>query len=275
MPVVWDSVDCISNLFQQASSQSQGFFGKIITRLELPRTRFAEGNLVCDFDHVLVTSSVDKRKLLELVPKNRSSAPISVLSNGVDFEYFHPEPDIQHEPDTLVFSGKMSYHANIKMVQYFVAEILPRIWQKRKNVKLLVVGKDPSAEVRKLASHPLITVTGAVEDIRPYLWKATVAVVPLIYGAGIQNKILEAMATGLPVVTTPKAVSALDIALDKEILVAESPDEFAEKVLCLLKDLVLQSDVAKAGLAYVHRNHSWNRIASQLVGAYEQAMTSS
>jgi glycosyltransferase involved in cell wall biosynthesis len=117
LPVVWDSVDCISHLFQQASGQSSSFFGKFVTRFELPRTRKAEGNLICSFDHTLVTSSADKSALLALKANGRSTAPMSVLPNGVDLEYFQPNPEIQREPETIVFSGKMSYHANIAMVK--------------------------------------------------------------------------------------------------------------------------------------------------------------
>ena len=274
VPVVWDSVDCISNLFQQASDQSGNFFGKIITRFELPRTRLAEGSLVCNFDHVLVTSLVDRDKLLELVPERRSAAPISVLSNGVDFDYFHPDPETRHEPDTLVFSGKMSYHANIKMAQYLFTDIMPRVWMTRPNVKLLIVGKDPPSDVQKLANHPMITVTGEVDDIRPYLWRAAIAVVPLIYGAGIQNKVLEAMAVGLPVIATPKAVSALEIVPGREIVVAEDPSVFAADILRLLAKQDLRSAISVVGLDYVRKHHNWRMIAQQLVDVYSTSMAS-
>ena len=116
MPVVWDSVDCISHLFQQAAGQSSSFFGKFVTRFELPRTRNAEGNLICSFDHTLVTSSADKEALLALKPDDRVAAPMSVLPNGVDLDYFQPNSEVQREPETIVFSGKMGYHADIAMV---------------------------------------------------------------------------------------------------------------------------------------------------------------
>ena len=90
---------------------------------------------------------------------------ITVLSNGVDLEYFHPNLDVQRDAETLVFSGKMSYHANISMVNYLAAEIMPRIWQKRPSVQLMIVGKDPTAEIRALSVDPRITVTGTVNDI--------------------------------------------------------------------------------------------------------------
>ncbi|MGZ9165515.1 MAG: glycosyltransferase, partial [Anaerolineales bacterium] len=208
-PVIWDSVDCISHLFKQASSESTDLFGKLITRFELGRTRRLEEFLLNCFDHVLVTSSVDRESLLGLNENGRKTAPVSVVANGVDQIFFYPNAQIQREAETLVFSGKMSYHANISMAKYLVADIMPRIWKTHPGTRLYIVGKDPTSDVKEFEKNPLIKVTGTVEDIRPFLWRATISVVPLLYGAGIQNKILEAMATRTPVVTTFKALSAL------------------------------------------------------------------
>jgi len=272
MPVVWDSVDCISHLFLQASGQSSSFFGKFVTRFELPRTRRAEGNLICSFDHVLVTSSADKDALLALKPKDRQSAPLSVLPNGVDLEYFQPNPSVEREPEMLVFSGKMSYHANIAMVKFLVTVIMPRVWAKRPRTKLVVVGKDPGPDIREFGKNPLITITGTVDDIRQYLWRATVSVVPLLYGAGIQNKILEAMATGAPVVTTSRTLSALSAEPGKEMLVADSPNDFCLEILRLLENRDMCNEIGSAGLRYVQENHDWDRIASRLADVYGQVV---
>ncbi len=272
VPVVWDSVDCISYLFEQATRRSSSLFGKFVTRFELPRTRRAEAELVRFFDHVLITSETDKEALRALIPKDSSPSPLTVLPNGVDLKFFHPNPAVERDVETLVFSGKMSYHANISMVKHLVFEIMPRIWQKRPNVRLIVVGKDPSAEIRALTGDARITVTGTVDDIRPYLWKATVSVVPLIYGAGIQNKILEAMACGVPVVATSRTLSALQAQAGKEILVADDAEEFASLVLRLIEDRPLQSKLGSAGAAYVRKYHAWEAIASQLVEVYRTAI---
>jgi len=272
VPIVWDSVDSISYLFRQASDRSRSVFGKLIPRLELRRTQKAEGRLVCLFDHVLVTSAVDKRALLELVPAGYKPAPISVLSNGVDVDYYRPDPDVQRDSETIVFSGKMSYHANISMVNYFAKEILPRIWQSRPTVRFMIVGKDPPVEVQRMASNPLITVTGMVEDIRPYLWKAAIAVVPLLYGAGIQNKILEAMASGTPVVSTPAVLASVTAVHGRELLIAENPEDFSREALRLLNSASLRQEISEAGLNYVKRNHNWREVAFQLAEIYNQAV---
>jgi glycosyltransferase involved in cell wall biosynthesis len=269
LPVVWDSVDCISYLFRQAAGQSTSRFGKLISHLELGRTEKTEADLLEIFDHVLVTSSVDRDALLDTIRDGRTPAPISVLSNGVDQDYFSSNRDIPKDPETLVFSGKMSYHANISMVKYLVSEIMPLIWRKRPSVRLLVVGKDPSSEIKKMEENPLIRVTGTVSDIRPFLWKSTIAVAPLVYGAGIQNKILEAMAVGLPVVTTSKALFSLGAVPGCQVLLGDTPDEFSTSVLCLLDDPDLRHVVGEAGRLFVKENHDWESISEQLIGIYE------
>ena len=272
MPVVWDSVDCISHLFEQAASQSRSLFGKFVTRFELARTQKSEGDLACKFDHVLITSSSDRNALLELIPEGKYVSPISVLTNGVDLDYFYPNPEIQRDAETIVFSGKMSFHANISMARYLVAEIMPRIWKLRPAARLYIVGKDPSGDIKRLAKNPLVTVTGTVRDIRPFLWRATVAVVPLVYGAGIQNKILEAMATGTPVVTTCKALSALQVQAGKHLFASNDPDEFSQAVLKLIGDQDLQHRIGSSGANYIQTYHNWASIASQLEGIYHQVL---
>ncbi len=273
LPLVWDSVDCISHLFEQAVSRSSTLFGKMIMRVELGRTRNAEGYLISCFDHVLVTSALDRDALLGLAPVERAPAPISVLSNGVDLDYFRPNQDVQREPETIVFTGKMSYHANVSMVKYLVNEVMPRIWEQRPATRLVVVGKDPPADIKNLASNPLITITGTVNDIRPFLWRAAVAVAPLVYGAGIQNKILEAMATGTPVVTTSKAVSALQTVPGKDIIVADTPDDFSSEVLRLMENQGFQQAIATNGLRYVQDYHNWVKVVNQLLERYGETIS--
>jgi len=266
-------VDCISHLFQQASKHNKGIFGKLITKFELGRTRRMEKKLIGEFNHVLVTSETDKNELLKLAALHEKLALISVLSNGVDLDFFHPNPDIRRDAETLVFSGKMSYHANISMVKFLVYDIMPLVWLKRPNVRLIIVGKDPTSEVKSLSVDPRIEVTGTVDDIRPYLWKATIAVVPLVYGAGIQNKILEAMACGTPVVATSKTLSSLAITPGKEpLVIADGAISFSYAILRLLCDSKYQVEVGATGLDYVQTHHNWRTIAQQLIAIYIKAI---
>ncbi len=270
VPVIWDSVDSISMLFKQAADSSESMFGRFLGRFELGRTERYEGWLVNQFDQILVTSQLDKNAFLSLNPA--AGEAVSVLPNGVDLDYFSTDPSIVRESATLVLSGKMSYHANVTMAVHLVDKIMPLIWEKQPNVKVYIVGKDPTKEIRAMAKDPRIVVTGTVEDIRPYLRKATVSVTPILYGAGIQNKVLEAMACGTPVVSTPQAVSALTLKSGQEVITAQDPKDFAEAVLCLLDNPTLQKELGKAGRRYVESNHRWEKIVENLVDLYTNAI---
>ncbi|MBN2500369.1 MAG: glycosyltransferase [Anaerolineales bacterium] len=269
-PIVWDSVDSITHLFRQSSSHSKSFFGRWVTTFELSRTERFERAMLDAFERVLVTSTIDKDALLSLAPENGANGVVKVLPNGVDLDYFHPNEEVEREPATLIVSGKMSYHANVTMVLHLVQNIMPAIWEQKPDVKLLIVGKDPVSEIQALAENPAIEVTGTVPDIRPYLRSATLALTPVVYGAGIQNKVLEAMATGTPVVSTPLAVSALDVVSGQDIEVAQNPLEFARKVVYLLQHPEIRQRIGDAGLAYVQNNHKWSVIAERLEGIYHE-----
>ncbi|MCP5096000.1 MAG: glycosyltransferase [Chloroflexi bacterium] len=269
LPVVWDSVDCISHLFQQAAQKSKNPVGRLRSRFELGRTRHYEGWLLDKFDHVLVTSPIDKQSLLALKPDEVEAAPITVLQNGVDVDYFHVDPEMKREPATLVISGKMSYHANVSMVMHLAQDIMPHVWKQRPDVKLWIVGKDPTREIQALAEkHTAVTVTGTVPDLRPYLQQATIAVTPITYGAGIQNKVLEAMACGTPVVTTPKAISAIQAVPERDLMVAGDPVNFAETILDLLDEPETQRLMGLAARQYVETHHHWLNIAAHLEKIY-------
>lgn len=268
IPIVWDSVDCISYLFEQASRQSRRLTSRLLTRLDLQRTKKYEGWLIHQFDRVLVSSRVDKNALLNLSPTSIDPDQIQVVQNGVDLSYFAPDPNRSPEPETVVITGKMSYHANVSMVLFLVREIMPHVWAKKPKAKLLVVGKDPAKIVTQLAADKRIVVTGYVEDIRSYLHRATVSVVPLTYGAGIQFKVLEAMACETAVVATSRAIASLNVIPERDILIADTPQDFASQVLRLMDDPILRKSIASAGKTYVTVNHNWSTIAAQLDTIY-------
>jgi glycosyltransferase involved in cell wall biosynthesis len=268
-PTVWDSVDCISHLFAQARAQSDSARARLMASLELGRTRSYEGWLMRQFDRILVTSAVDKGALEQLAMG--AASPIAVLPNGVDLEAFRPPVDARR-PDSLVLSGKMGYHANSTAVLYFMSEIMPLIWHKRPQTKLWIVGQSPPAVVKKLASDPRVTVTGQVVAMQPYLAGATVAICPVVYGAGIQNKVLEAMACATPVVSTPASLSALGVQTEREALAGGSAQEFARQVLRLLSDPELAERVGEAGRRFVERRHSWGAVALQLIENYNEVI---
>ena len=277
IPIVWDSVDCISLLFKGASRNSRSTFGRLITRFELPRTERFEGFLVNQFERVLATSPQDKHALDDLGDQySHDSTPggsnVTVLSNGVDLEYFSPIPN-QRESDTIVFTGKLSYHANQTAATYLANDIMPHIWEGRPQTKLQLVGKDPPASIRRLAERDnRIEVSGYVPDMRDYLCRASLAIAPLVYGAGIQNKVLEAMACGIPVTASSQAVSALGAVPGRDVLVADEAQEIAAAALQLLDDRPLNSQIGANGRAYVERHHDWNSIAEQLENIYRETI---
>jgi glycosyltransferase involved in cell wall biosynthesis len=283
VPIVWDSVDCISLLFRQASRESNSLAGRLMTRLELGRTETYEGLVSSQFARVLVTSAKDRAALARLranidtgyrgmVPADDSR--LEVLPNGVDLSYFQPIPFEDRVDNSLIVSGKMSYHANVSMVLHLVNEIMPRIWAQRPEVRLVIVGKDPVREIVTLAEHPKITVMGFVPDIRPFIQKAAIAVAPLVYGVGIQNKVLESLACGVPTITTSQAADALAAERHRHLLVADDPDTFAAETLHLLASPVRRFDLGQAGRAYVEEHHDWNVIARRLAGIYRAALSS-
>jgi glycosyltransferase involved in cell wall biosynthesis len=290
LPVVWDSVDCISDLFEQAIRHRRDRVGRWINRVELSRTRAYEGSAVSRFDRVLVTSANDKAALQALssavrragggppsrpgqATRGASRDTIAVLSNGVDLDYFRPAQD-ERDPHTLVFSGKLSYHANETAVRHLLTAIMPRVWAARPGVRLVLAGKDPSRDLCRLSANwaSRVEITGTVPDVRPYLRRAALAVAPLVYGVGCQNKVLEAMACGTPVVATSRAVGALAARSGRDAVVADGAEAFADAVLGLLDDQQQRLEIGRAGRAYVEAHHQWDRIAARLATLYEDVL---
>ncbi len=273
MPIIWDSVDSISLLFRQAMMQSKSFLNRGLTRFELGRTERFEGWLVGQFDRVLVTAEEDKQAFLSVSRNVVKNPGIEVLPNGVDLNYFKPVENCIREEQTIILSGKMSYHANVAMVVGFIENIMPLVWQRRSNVKVWIVGKNPPRRLQNYSQNRNITVTGTVDDMRPYLRSATLAAAPITYGVGIQNKVLEAMACTTPVIASQKAVSALSVKNGKEFLLADEPQEFANKIIQLLDKKEQRINLGKAGRQYVERNHDWTSAATRLVEIYSQVIS--
>jgi sugar transferase (PEP-CTERM/EpsH1 system associated) len=275
-PKVYDSVDSISLLFEQTAQGGAQLRSRLMAVVDLARTRRYEAWLLTQYDQAVVTSQRDKDALEELVhrfmPPHARPAPITVVTNGVDLDYFRPQDDTgKRDSRTVIFTGKMSYHANIAAALYFAQEVLPRIWAQDPGVRFQIVGKDPPEAVRQLATDGRIQVTGTVDDLRPYLARATVAVCPALYAVGVQNKVLEAMAMGTPVVSTPAGRAPLAAEEGQEILTAEGEDELAAAVLQVLNDPMLARRLSAAGRQYVEDHHSWEALAQRLVGVYEGA----
>lgn len=276
LPIVWDSVDCISYLFEQATRASRNPFGQFVTRFELAPTRRYERKLIQRFARVLVTSPQDRNAFLELshataVPAEGNQ--IQVLSNGVDLNYFQPMNQARH-PQSIILTGKMSYHANVTAALYLVNQVMPLVWRKKDKVNVEIVGQKPAPQVRALAAaYPeRVRIVGTVKDIRPYLAQATLAVAPILYGAGIQNKVLEAMAMATAVVASARAVAALSAQPNHEVLIGDDAETLAQHIIRLLDDEAERERIGRQGRCYVERHHDWNQIGAQLEQVYRQVI---
>jgi glycosyltransferase involved in cell wall biosynthesis len=166
----------------------------------------------------------------------------------------------------------MNYHANITAALHCARIILPLIWRARPDVRLWIVGQGAPAAVRAMSADARITVTGTVPDPAPYLAQASVAVCPVLYGAGVQNKILEAMAYATPVVTYASALSSLAACPGTDILAAATPHTFAAQVIRLLTDSTFAQQIGQAGRRCVARAHAWPDIANQLEQHYHEVI---
>jgi glycosyltransferase involved in cell wall biosynthesis len=268
VPVLYDAVDSIALLLERTLRGSHSLKQRAIAALELARTRMYERRALTRADATIVTSEDDADALRRLAP----NAPISVLPNGVDLDYFHPV-EAAGQDSTIVISGKMSYHANVTAVLSFVHKTLPLIRQRHPGVRLRVVGSDPPATLRALTRDPLIEVTGYVSDVRPAIQSAAVAVCPVTVKVGIQNKILEAMALGIPVVSTKAGAVGLRAQAGQDVLVGEDDRAVAALVGSLLNDRHLQHEVGAAGRRYVETHHQWERIVDRLERAYHEAIS--
>lgn len=278
IPIVWDSVDCISHLFQKTVRHSSSAKGRWMARLDLARTRRYEARIPTSFDRVLATSEVDAAQLRNLAGEDRRVAvamplTVDVVPNAADLDYFRPEGG-PRDPASLVFAGKMSYHANLTAALHLLRDIMPRVWSQRPDVKLIIVGKRPPRSIRDLADRhtPRVTVTGFVPDIRPYLCRATIAVAPLAYAAGTQYKVIEAMACGTPVVASPQAACGLSARVGEQLLVSDGAEAQANDIVSLLGDPDRSARIGRAGREYVERHHSWRTSAERLETIYSEAL---
>lgn len=195
-----------------------------------------ERDLAARADAALFVSEAEARHFSQIAPE--SAARIGWFNNGVDFGYFSPQRDY---PDPypsgsqpLVFTGAMDYWPNVDAVVWFAQAIFPAVRTRYPQAQFVIVGGRPTQVVRDLARLPGVTVTGRVDDVRPWLRHARIAVAPLRIARGVQNKVLEAMAMALPVVASPQALEGIQAEAGRDLLVAGNAAQFAEQVIALL-----------------------------------------
>ena len=217
----------------------------------------AERRYVEQADHVVAVSENDRAFFLRYIESSR----ISVIPTGVDTEYFQPFPEPE-QPDTMAFTGTMDWMPNEDGVVYFADKILPLIRSEISDAAFWVVGRRPPRRVQALASSHVV-VTGSVDDIRPYLGKAAVCVVPLRSGSGTRIKIFEAMAMGKAVVSTTMGAEGLPVRHGENIVLADAPSDFARHVVQLMRDPQRRAQLGRAARRLVEENYGWPSVAAR------------
>ncbi|MBI3005421.1 MAG: glycosyltransferase [Ignavibacteriales bacterium] len=215
-------------------------------------------------DAIFVTSERDR----EIVQRETPSVPNMVVPNGVDISYFKPS-DLQPEPFSLVFTGMMAYVPNYDGILYFLDKIFPLIVEKVPQVKIYVVGNRPPRILQRRASENVM-ITGYVADVRPYVWRSGVYVVPLRMGGGTRLKVLEAMAMKKPIVTTSIGCEGINGVQGQSLLILDDPKEFAEGVVTLLQDGTLRERLVQAGHELVCSQYDWPVIGKQMENYYQR-----
>lgn len=219
-------------------------------------------------DALFVTSERDKA----VFEKDLPGVPKFVVPNGVDSGFF-TAGDEQREPFSLVFTGMMAYVPNYDGILYFLDEIFPLILKKIPEAKIYIVGNRPPAHLTARASSKVI-VTGYVDDVRPYIRKASVYVVPLRMGSGTRLKIAEALSMKIPIVTTSIGCEGINITSGENALIADDPASFAESVISLFKNPSLQRKLTVNGYELMKTTYDWSVISDKVLSYYAMLVNS-
>ncbi len=236
-------------------------------RAQWRRIRAFEARECRRYDHVVVVSPEDR----ELVSREYDVRRVSEVPTGVDTEYFRSSGKGPRDPHNMVFTGSMDWIPNEDAVRFCVQEILPRIRQAVPDATLTVVGRNPAPSVIALAAQqPGVRVTGRVDDVRPYMERAALYLVPIRVGGGTRLKIFEAMAMGLPVVSTRVGAEGLPVVDGQDIVLADSPVQFADAAIQLLTDPKRAHALGAAASRMVRERAGWDRAAAAFAAICER-----
>jgi len=219
------------------------------------------------FDGIVAVSALEQ----EWIQRHAPAVAVELIPNGVDVDYFS-EAERCSSRGSAVFTGLMNYPPNIDACAWFCDAVLPHVARNHADVRFTIVGDKPTATVRGLTRTAGVRVTGRVNDVRPYLAESSVVVIPLRSGGGTRLKILEAMAMGRPVVSTPQGAEGLDVVDGENILIAETPEEFAARVIAVLDSDDLARRLGTAGRHLAVSKYGWSRCLRRLDDLYAAAM---
>ena len=269
--VVFDNLNCEYLLQQRAFLTDlrapARWPGAAYSFVQWQRLRRYEAEVCRRADRVLAVSDADARALRKLVP----GLGVTVVPNGVDTRAYRPKvPDrtFQIREHALVFTGTMDFRPNVDAALWFARRVLPRVRAQVPATRFFVVGQRPHRRLDRLRGDPGVTLTGWVEDVRPYIAAAAVYVAPLRIGGGTRLKLLEAMAMGKPVVATRLGAEGYPVTGGRELLLADAPADFAAAVTTLLHAPEQRAELGRAARAFVEHQYDWRIIVPQVEVAY-------
>lgn len=269
---VLDEHNIVTNQVKTSIAAEPNLLKKWYMQTQLGKTRRYESEVCPQMTRCFVCSDTDKAYLQAMAP----TAQIRTIPNGVDVDYFSDRSwfdPAQHaqEPYSIIFVGMLDYGPGGVAVRYFCQEILPLLQREIPDIRFYAVGQNPPQYLQTLASQSQnIVLTGRVQDIRPYIAKSKVFVVPLKSGSGTRLKILDAMAMGIPVVSTSIGAEGLDVRSGEQILIADTPESFSSAVLTLLKNVERAFAIRENALKFVRATYSWEKIWVDLLAAYQE-----
>ncbi len=255
VPLFVDLVDALSLNMRRRAAHDRGPMAWA-ARLDATRLAAYERDVCARAAGASVVTMRDREAL-------DAPAGVAINPNGVDVADF-PFENGPRVPDQLVFTGNLGYFPNVEAVTWLAHQVLPRIWRTRPACSLTIVGARPHRRIRALATDPRIRIEADVPHMHPFLARASVAVTPMMTGSGQLLKVLEAMASGAPVVATSRALNGLDVAPDVHALVGDDPDGFARAVLSLLASPAEGQRLAAAARALVESRYTWEHSVGQL-----------
>lgn len=241
--------------YRRLAETAKGLPSKIFHNLEYQKVRAYEGAFARQFDKVLLISPHD----LNAIERDRPQDNVFFSPHGVDFEFFAANPQSKRKAHSLIFTGNMGYAPNVDAARFFHEEIFPLVRAEIPEVTWSIVGADPVPEIQAMQADPAIAVTGRVPDLRTYMDEAQVAIDPLRVGAGLQNKVLEGMSMGLPMIITSVANEGIQAEDGKNILIADEADKFARHVVQLLRDADLRAQFGAEARQFIVQNWSWEK----------------
>ena len=261
----WHNIE--SDLMGQYAESQSNVARKAYARRTARLLSDAERRALREFDAHVVVSENDADRLRKL----NSGARIQVIENGVDVGYYAAKDEAKTKT-RIVFVASMDYHANIEAAISFTKNVWPAVHQARSELIFTIVGRNPPSSVCELTTIAGVEVTGSVEDVRPYYREAMVAVVPLNVGGGSRLKILEAMAAGVPVVSTVLGAEGLQVNHRENILISDSNEELAKAIISLMKEPDLRAQIIIGGRQLVAARYDWSKLGTRLFDYYRQLL---